>query len=182
VRLRAGRQRNRASIPGTEFFFFLSKASRPALWPTHSYSVAAAALSFRAGRSGYEADHSTPSGADVRNEWSYTFTSPTHFHGMRRVNLQFVINISCRRSWENAGKVGGRIHRGEITRTIGHDVELFEVGSCKYRNEKTTRRTAHLSGDICLFYCCALFSIHLRQRCWVYFKWAIVSINTSHIP
>ena len=61
-------------------------------------------------------------------------------------------------------------------------MELFEVGSCKCRNEKTTLRTAHLSGDICLFCSCALFNVHLRQRCCVYFKWVIVSINTSDIP
>ena len=86
-------------------FFFLSKASRPAVWPTQSNSVGAAALSFLAGRPGREADHSIPSGADVRNEWSYTFTSPTHFHGVHRIHLQLVINICGRRSWENAGKI-----------------------------------------------------------------------------
>jgi hypothetical protein len=81
-------------------YFFFSKASRPALWPTQSYSVGAVALSFLTGRSGGEAGHSPPSGADVRSEWSYTFTSPTCFHGVHTVHLQFVINICGRRSRE----------------------------------------------------------------------------------
>jgi len=137
-------------------FFLFPKASRPALWPTQSFSVGATALSFRAGRSGCEADHSPPSGADVRNEWSYTFTSPTRFHGVHRVHVQFVINICGRKSWENVGKACGRIQRGENARTIAHGVQLFEDGSCKSRNEKTTRRTAQLSrSDRCLCCCCA---------------------------
>lgn len=104
MRLKAGRQRNRGSIPTQTRFFFFSKASRPALWPTQSYSVRAAALPFRAGRSGRE--------ADVRNERSYTFTPPTRFHGVHRVYLQFVIHICRRRNCENVGKTCGRIKRG----------------------------------------------------------------------
>jgi len=138
-------------------------------------------LSFRAGRSGREADHSPPSGADVRNEWSYTFTSPTRFHGEHRIRLQFVINICGRGSWENVGKACWMIHKGENARTIGRGVKQIEAGSCKCRNEITTCHTAQLSGDGCLSYCCARFNVHLTLRCRVYFKWAIVSTNASNI-
>jgi hypothetical protein len=37
------------------------------------------ALYFWAKRSGHEADHSLPSGAGVKNEWSYTFSSHLAF-------------------------------------------------------------------------------------------------------
>jgi hypothetical protein len=40
------------------------------------------ALSLEVKRSGREADHSTLSGAEVKNTWSCTSTLPVRFHGM----------------------------------------------------------------------------------------------------
>jgi hypothetical protein len=36
-----------------------------------------------------EVDHSTPSGAEVKKEWSYTSTPPIHLHGVDRENFIF---------------------------------------------------------------------------------------------
>jgi len=38
---------------------------------------------------GREADHSTSSGAEVKKEWSYTSTPPTHLHGVDKENFVF---------------------------------------------------------------------------------------------
>jgi hypothetical protein len=34
------------------------------------------------GRPGREADHSPPSGAEVKKEWGYTFALPIYLHGV----------------------------------------------------------------------------------------------------
>jgi hypothetical protein len=36
---------------------------------------------------GLEVDHSPPSNADIKNEWSYTCTHPVFFHGVDRNNF-----------------------------------------------------------------------------------------------
>jgi hypothetical protein len=41
-------------------------------------------------RPGREVDHSSPSRAEVKNEWSYTSTFPIHFHGVDRKNFTFI--------------------------------------------------------------------------------------------
>ena len=38
---------------------------------------------------GHEADQSTPTSAEDKNEWSYTSTSPLFFHGVERDNSAF---------------------------------------------------------------------------------------------
>jgi hypothetical protein len=65
------RQLNRSSIPSRlqENFLFCT-ASRPDLGSTQLYiQWIVGTISF-----GREADHSPPSGAEVRKEWSYTST------------------------------------------------------------------------------------------------------------
>jgi hypothetical protein len=36
-----------------------------------------------------EVDHSNPSGAEVKKEWSYTSTPPIHLHGVDREKFTF---------------------------------------------------------------------------------------------
>ena len=38
---------------------------------------------------GREVDHSTPSGVEVKKEWSYTSTPPIHLHGVDKENFAF---------------------------------------------------------------------------------------------
>jgi len=38
---------------------------------------------------GHDVNHSTPSSAEVKNEWSYTFAPPIYLHGMDRDNFTF---------------------------------------------------------------------------------------------
>jgi hypothetical protein len=47
-----------------------------------SYPVGTGTLSLGIKRPGREADHSPPSGAEIKNAWSYTFTPPICLHGV----------------------------------------------------------------------------------------------------
>ena len=47
-------------------------------------------------QSGCEVNHSPPSSAVVKNEWSYTCTSPVYLHGMDRENFSFILFTSLR--------------------------------------------------------------------------------------
>jgi hypothetical protein len=47
-------------------------------------------------QAGYEVNQSPPSSAVVKNEWSYTFTSPVCLHGMDRENFTFILFTSLR--------------------------------------------------------------------------------------
>jgi len=38
-------------------------------------------------RPGLEADHSPPTSDEIKNEWSYASTTPTHLHGVYRDNF-----------------------------------------------------------------------------------------------
>jgi hypothetical protein len=63
--------------------FLFTTASRPALGPTQPpIQWVPEALSLGVKRSGREADHSPSSGAEVKNAWSYTSTSPIRLHGV----------------------------------------------------------------------------------------------------
>ena len=45
---------------------------------------------------GHDVNHSSPSSADVKNEWSYTFAPPLYLHGMDRdftFDLMFYIQL-----------------------------------------------------------------------------------------
>jgi hypothetical protein len=60
--------------------FLFTTASRTALGPTHPpIQWVPAVLSLGVKRPGREADHSTPSSAEVKNAWSYTSTPPYVF-------------------------------------------------------------------------------------------------------
>jgi hypothetical protein len=56
-----------------------------------SYSMDTGILFRGIQRPGREADHSPPSSAEVRNEWSYTSNPPIYLHGMVRINLTIYI-------------------------------------------------------------------------------------------
>jgi hypothetical protein len=45
-------------------------------------------------RPGRQADHSPPSSAEVKNEWSYTASPPTCFHGVDRDSFTFTLPVS----------------------------------------------------------------------------------------
>jgi hypothetical protein len=49
-------------------------------------------------RSDREADHSLPSSAMIKNEWSYISAPPVHLHGVDRANITLVFKYSplCR--------------------------------------------------------------------------------------
>jgi hypothetical protein len=47
-----------------------------------SYAMGASGSFSGVKRPGREADHSPLASAEVKNEWSYTFTPPTRLHGM----------------------------------------------------------------------------------------------------
>jgi hypothetical protein len=63
--------------------FLFTTASRTALGPTQPpIQWVPGTLSLRVKRQGREADHTPPSSAEVKNEWSYTSTSPIRLHGV----------------------------------------------------------------------------------------------------
>jgi hypothetical protein len=64
-------------------FFVYATASRLALGPTQPPSQSVrGALSLEVKRPGREADHSSPSSAEVKNTWSYTSTHQVRLRGM----------------------------------------------------------------------------------------------------
>jgi hypothetical protein len=62
--------------------FLFTIASRMALRPTQPIKCIPGSLSLVVKWPGHEADHSSPSSAEVKNAWSYTSTLPVHLHGM----------------------------------------------------------------------------------------------------
>jgi hypothetical protein len=82
--LRAGRRRDRSSSLGRAKNFLFSKSSRPALGATQlPIQWVPGALSPAVKRSGREADHSTPTSAEVKKMWIYTSTPPPiRLHGV----------------------------------------------------------------------------------------------------
>jgi hypothetical protein len=70
------------SQEGLENFLFAT-ASRPVVRPTQPpILLVPGALSLGIKRLGREADHSSPSSAEVKNAWSYTSTHAIRFHGV----------------------------------------------------------------------------------------------------
>jgi hypothetical protein len=64
-------------------FLVFATASRPALGPTQPpIQRITGALSPGVKELGRETHHSHPASAHVKNAWSYTSTSLTHFHGV----------------------------------------------------------------------------------------------------
>ena len=57
------------------------------------------------------ADHSSPSNAEVKNEWSHTSTPPTGLHGVERINFTFTFHFRI-----------SRIHLSLVTRFRMHGV------------------------------------------------------------
>jgi hypothetical protein len=63
--------------------FLFTTASRTALGPTQPpIQWVPGALSLGVKRPGREADHSSPSSAEVKNSWSYTSTHPIRLNGV----------------------------------------------------------------------------------------------------
>jgi hypothetical protein len=73
--LRAGRLRVQSSSPGKVKIFLFSTLASPALGPTQP----PVPLSPGVKRSAREADHSTPTSAEVKKTWIYTSTPPYVF-------------------------------------------------------------------------------------------------------
>jgi hypothetical protein len=77
-RLRAGRPRGRSSSPGRIKLFLLSTSYRLVLEPTHPpIQWGQGALSSGLKRPGREADHSSPTSAEIKNMWIYNPLSHT---------------------------------------------------------------------------------------------------------
>jgi hypothetical protein len=65
--------------------FLFTTVSRPALGPTQPpIQWVLRALSLWVKWPGREADHSSPSNAEVKNAWRYTSTPPIRLHGVVR--------------------------------------------------------------------------------------------------
>jgi len=63
--------------------FLLTTVSRPVLGPTQPpIHWVQGTLMLGLKQRGWEADHSPPSSADIKNAWSYTSTPPICLHGM----------------------------------------------------------------------------------------------------
>jgi hypothetical protein len=75
--LQAGRPRDRSSSPSGGNNFLFSTSSRPALGPTQPPIQGEPGVK----RPGREADHSPPTGAEVKKMWIYT-NSLIHLHGV----------------------------------------------------------------------------------------------------
>jgi hypothetical protein len=73
--------------------------SRPGLGPTHPPAVSSGVPSEGGGvivkQTGHEVDHSPPFSAEIKNEWSYTCTSPIGLLGMDRDNFIFTFYPFC---------------------------------------------------------------------------------------
>jgi hypothetical protein len=82
--------------------FLFTTASRTALGPTQPpLHWVLGALSLGIKGPGREADHSSPSSAEVNNAWSYTSTPPLRLHGVvlslkkkHRDNFTFTLNFT----------------------------------------------------------------------------------------
>jgi hypothetical protein len=82
---------DRVSIPGrdSDGVFLFATASRPTLGLSQPpIQCVAEAFTPEVKRQGREADHSSPSSAEVKNAWSYTSTPPIRLHGVT-VTLPF---------------------------------------------------------------------------------------------
>jgi hypothetical protein len=69
--------------------FLFSKTSRPALGPIQLLIQWAPAFLPEGEQPGREVNPSPPASAEVKNEWSYTSTPATCFHGLERLNFTF---------------------------------------------------------------------------------------------
>jgi hypothetical protein len=73
--------------------YLLSKATRPVLGPTQPLiQRTAGALSQGVKLPGRKGDHSPPSSAEVKNEWSYNFTYPYAFMACTCTNLTTMLH------------------------------------------------------------------------------------------
>jgi hypothetical protein len=90
---------DKGSIPGKGNYdiFILGTASRPVLGPTQlPIQWISGALSMGVKRSGREADHSPPSGAEVNNAWSYSSTPQYSFMAqcsVRKAQVQLYLYL-----------------------------------------------------------------------------------------
>ena len=89
TRLYVEGQRNRGCVPRKDQRTFLSsKVSRQALRSTQPPSQRVTRLKHPA----FDADHSLPSTAEVKNQWSYLFFSSIGFHGVQVFCVTFYSN------------------------------------------------------------------------------------------
>jgi hypothetical protein len=70
-------------VPVGDGNFIFTTVSRPVLGPTQPpIQRVPGALFLRVKRPGREADHSSPSNAEVKNAWSYTSIPPGRLYGV----------------------------------------------------------------------------------------------------
>jgi hypothetical protein len=78
----------RGSNPGRDKIFFSSPKRPDRLWGPPSLLLNWCRSYFsEVKQPERKVNHSTPSSAEVKNEWNYTFTSLTHLYGMDRDNF-----------------------------------------------------------------------------------------------
>ena len=65
-----------------------------AKWPPKFlFNLYRGAISPGAKQSGHESDHTPPSSAEIKNDWSYTSTSPSNFLTRERKILPFTMGL-----------------------------------------------------------------------------------------
>jgi hypothetical protein len=72
----------RVGFPARARNFSLLHRDQKALRPTQPIQLIPGALSLGLKRLGRGANHSLPSRVEVKNTWSYTFTTPIRLHGV----------------------------------------------------------------------------------------------------
>lgn len=77
-------------------------------------------------RPGHEFDHSLPSNAQVKNEWSYTSIPPPCLHGVDRDIFTFTCNFDCALYLRALKLAPGRKFSCDRPRYVKH-IELFTV-------------------------------------------------------
>jgi len=81
----------RGSNPGGDKIFSPLHAHLGRIWGPPKLLIGAGVLSPGVKTPRHEVGHSTPSNAEVKNQWGCTSVSPHTVHGLDKVNLSFTI-------------------------------------------------------------------------------------------
>jgi hypothetical protein len=94
LRLWVGEVRNCGSIPSREKFLSSPKYLVQLQGSHNLFIGELGSVTPEIKWPGCEVDPSPPSTAEVKNEWGYNFTPPTHFHGMHRNIINFLLYVA----------------------------------------------------------------------------------------